>query len=192
MQRCAWVSPDDPLYVSYHDKEWGVPVHDDRKLFEFLILVAPGDPELRVTIAWDDPPGTPNVDPVLVNDLDLRVFDPEGTLHHPWTLDPANPSAPAVRTQRDGVNNIEQVLVQTPVPGAWRVQVVGFDVPQGPVQTFGAVVHGSPEAFPRTSHLTGAPSSALQPSAPLHGTSRITPLSHRSAVLPSLHEDCSG
>jgi DNA-3-methyladenine glycosylase I len=35
--RCAWCS-DDPLYVSYHDEEWGVPVHDDRRLFEFLIL----------------------------------------------------------------------------------------------------------------------------------------------------------
>jgi len=35
--RCAWAG-DDPLYVAYHDAEWGVPVHDDRKLFEFLIL----------------------------------------------------------------------------------------------------------------------------------------------------------
>ena len=35
--RCAWVS-DDPLYIAYHDEEWGIPVHDDRKLFEFLIL----------------------------------------------------------------------------------------------------------------------------------------------------------
>jgi DNA-3-methyladenine glycosylase I len=35
--RCAWAG-DDPLYVAYHDGEWGVPVHDDRKLFEFLIL----------------------------------------------------------------------------------------------------------------------------------------------------------
>ncbi len=35
--RCAWVS-DDPLYIAYHDEEWGVPVHDDRTLFEFLIL----------------------------------------------------------------------------------------------------------------------------------------------------------
>ena len=35
--RCAWVG-DDPLYVAYHDREWGVPVHDDRTLFEFLIL----------------------------------------------------------------------------------------------------------------------------------------------------------
>lgn len=35
--RCAWAG-DDPLYVAYHDEEWGVPVHDDRVLFEFLLL----------------------------------------------------------------------------------------------------------------------------------------------------------
>jgi DNA-3-methyladenine glycosylase I len=36
-KRCAW-SGTDPLYVAYHDEEWGVPVHDDRLLFEFLVL----------------------------------------------------------------------------------------------------------------------------------------------------------
>ena len=36
-KRCAW-SNNDKLYIKYHDKEWGVPVHNDRKLFEFLIL----------------------------------------------------------------------------------------------------------------------------------------------------------
>ena len=35
--RCAWAGTD-PLYVAYHDQEWGVPVHEDRVLFEFLIL----------------------------------------------------------------------------------------------------------------------------------------------------------
>lgn len=35
--RCAWAG-QDPLYLAYHDDEWGVPVHDDRTLFEFLIL----------------------------------------------------------------------------------------------------------------------------------------------------------
>lgn len=35
--RCAWVT-EDPLYIDYHDHEWGVPVYDDRLLFEFLIL----------------------------------------------------------------------------------------------------------------------------------------------------------
>ncbi len=36
--RCTWVNENDPLYVQYHDTEWGIPVHDDRKLFEMLIL----------------------------------------------------------------------------------------------------------------------------------------------------------
>ena len=37
VHRCGWVS-DDPLYIRYHDEEWGVPSHDDRHLFEMLIL----------------------------------------------------------------------------------------------------------------------------------------------------------
>ncbi|MEZ5317331.1 MAG: DNA-3-methyladenine glycosylase I [Vicinamibacterales bacterium] len=37
MPRCPWAGTD-PLYVRYHDEEWGVPVHDDRRLFEMLIL----------------------------------------------------------------------------------------------------------------------------------------------------------
>ncbi len=37
LRRCAWAG-SDPLYIDYHDNEWGRPVHDDRKLFEMLIL----------------------------------------------------------------------------------------------------------------------------------------------------------
>lgn len=37
VKRCQWVS-DDPIYIDYHDKEWGVPIYDDQLLFEFLIL----------------------------------------------------------------------------------------------------------------------------------------------------------
>ena len=36
-KRCAWAGTD-PLYVAYHDAEWGVPLHDDREIFEFLVL----------------------------------------------------------------------------------------------------------------------------------------------------------
>jgi len=36
-RRCEWAD-HDPLYIQYHDEEWGKPVHDDRKLFEFLVL----------------------------------------------------------------------------------------------------------------------------------------------------------
>lgn len=38
MKRCDWAPINDPLYLKYHDIEWGVPVYDDQKIFEFLIL----------------------------------------------------------------------------------------------------------------------------------------------------------
>ncbi|KAJ4953200.1 hypothetical protein NE237_030032 [Protea cynaroides] len=38
-KRCAWVTPNtDPCYIAFHDEEWGVPIHDDKKLFELLVL----------------------------------------------------------------------------------------------------------------------------------------------------------
>jgi DNA-3-methyladenine glycosylase I len=39
-KRCGWVGESNPLMLEYHDSEWGVPVHDDRKHFEFLVLEA--------------------------------------------------------------------------------------------------------------------------------------------------------
>ena len=38
MHRCAWVNLKNPLYIRYHDEEWGVPLHDDNALYELLIL----------------------------------------------------------------------------------------------------------------------------------------------------------
>jgi DNA-3-methyladenine glycosylase I len=46
MQRCAWAKND--LAIAYHDKEWGVPLHDDRALFEFLILEG-----AQAGLSWD-------------------------------------------------------------------------------------------------------------------------------------------
>jgi DNA-3-methyladenine glycosylase I len=37
-RRCEWAAPGDPLYLEYHDREWGTPSHDDRHLFELLTL----------------------------------------------------------------------------------------------------------------------------------------------------------
>ncbi|HFI0245445.1 TPA: DNA-3-methyladenine glycosylase I [Streptococcus suis] len=38
MSRCAWVTPNNPLYIAYHDEEWGKPLHDEQALFELLCL----------------------------------------------------------------------------------------------------------------------------------------------------------
>ena len=37
-RRCSWANPKNPVYLKYHDEEWGVPLHSDRELFELLIL----------------------------------------------------------------------------------------------------------------------------------------------------------
>jgi DNA-3-methyladenine glycosylase I len=46
IKRCAWPT-DDALMIAYHDEEWGVPVHDDRKLFEFMVLDA-----MQAGLSW--------------------------------------------------------------------------------------------------------------------------------------------
>ncbi len=40
LKRCGWADTGDPLMLEYHDREWGVPVHDDIRHFEFLLLEA--------------------------------------------------------------------------------------------------------------------------------------------------------
>ncbi|MEO5927351.1 MAG: DNA-3-methyladenine glycosylase I [Patescibacteria group bacterium] len=40
LKRCHWPGANDKLYITYHDTEWGVPVHDDQKIYEFLVLEA--------------------------------------------------------------------------------------------------------------------------------------------------------
>lgn len=98
-----------------------------------FVVVGPTDNVLKITLAWDDPPGTPNVSPALINDLDLVVFDPSNNQRFPWTLSGlAAPAAPATQTQKNAVDNIEQVYVASPPPGVYRVEVRGFNVPTGP------------------------------------------------------------
>jgi hypothetical protein len=98
----------------------------------YQALVTAADAELKITLVWDDFPGTPNVNPALVNDLDLVVVSPTGVRAYPWTLDPSNPSARATRDKINTIDNMEQVLVEAPEPGLWTIQVQGSSVPQGP------------------------------------------------------------
>ena len=48
MVRCHWVNPNNEAYVAYHDNEWGVPCHDDRALFELLVLEC-----FQVGLSWE-------------------------------------------------------------------------------------------------------------------------------------------
>lgn len=94
-------------------------------------LTCTGSGPLKATIVWTDPPptalpggGLNDRTRVLVNDLDLVIIGPPGaTTYHPWTLDPDNPSAPAVQTVRNNVDNVEQVRIDSPAAGIYTVRV---------------------------------------------------------------------
>ena len=48
LPRCSWANPANPLYLKYHDEEWGVPLHDDQKWFEMLTLEG-----AQAGLSWD-------------------------------------------------------------------------------------------------------------------------------------------
>ena len=101
-----------------------------------MLIFAQQAGTIQATIAWDDVPATPLVIPSLVNDIDLKVIGPNGTTYYPWTIDPSNPGDPAVRTQADHLNNIEQVRIDAGEPGVYRIIMTGYNIAEGP-QKFG-------------------------------------------------------
>ena len=98
----------------------------------YVFNLPAGSTEVKLTLVWDDPAGQPNAAIALVNDLDLVVYDPNNSRKYPWTLNPGNPAAPAIRTAEDHLNVVEQVYVDAAVvAGGWRVSVGGRNVPTG-------------------------------------------------------------
>lgn len=97
-----------------------------------LFFEADGSGDVIATMAWTDPPGTPPEpainprDLMLVNDLDMRIFAPDGTEHFPWLLDPERPAADPVRADnfRD---NVEKILIEDPQPGTYRLLITHKD-----------------------------------------------------------------
>jgi uncharacterized repeat protein (TIGR01451 family) len=116
---------------------------------EHKASVVAGQAELRVTIAWDDLPGTPNSDdaaPTLVNDLDLLLVGPNGEVRRPLVMPAAaqfdcdtgtdgvqtgtctpgadpGPFNTVAAPGTDRLNNVEQVVVANPAPGLWKARV---------------------------------------------------------------------
>lgn len=94
------------------------------------ISVAPNTAELKIMLTWIDPEANVGAAVALVNDLNLQVIAPDGTIFNPWVLNPANPSAIATR-QIDKLNNIEQVTIDNPIAGTYTINVVGATIAQG-------------------------------------------------------------
>ena len=79
---------------------------------------------LKVTVAWTDPAAPAGATVALINDLDLELVDPQGTVHYPFSLaGKADPAAPATATDPNSVDNIEQVAVDNPAAGTWQVRI---------------------------------------------------------------------
>lgn len=97
----------------------------------FGLDLPPDSRLLKVMLAWDDPPATPNAAKALVNDLDLKIVDPGGAAILPWAPNPFpsadSVTAPAVR-RRDTLNNVEQVALDAPLPGHYEIRVTGSKV----------------------------------------------------------------
>ena len=130
--------------------------------------VQAGEP-LKVTLVWTDPAGTArtglaNLDNparALVNDLDLTVTGPGGTTHLPWTLNPANPAADAVRTQANHVDNVEQVLIDAPATGTYTIRVSHSGALQdGLAQDYSLLISAAAEEEPDRFEYNDTPATA--------------------------------
>jgi Subtilase family/Secretion system C-terminal sorting domain/CarboxypepD_reg-like domain len=105
-------------------------INDDDNI-TFDLMVPPGQADLKVTLAWSDPPATPLSEVTLINDLDLMLISPSGTEYLPLTLNPNEPDLPAIE-QQNHRDVVEQVVVIDPEEGEWSIVVDGGNVPEGP------------------------------------------------------------
>ncbi len=125
-------------------------------------ITASGKEPLKITIVWTDPPGTPVApaldppDPMLVNDLDLRVED-GSNVYYPWSLDRNNPSAPATRSGKNSVDNVEQVVIDNPVAGAtYTIIVTHAGTLTNGSQAFSLIISGMDEFSSAPQNCSGA------------------------------------
>jgi len=116
-----------------------------------VVNVPEGMPELRVTICWTDPAGTPVApslnprDPMLVNDLDLRVMDENSNVYFPYKLDPDNPSAAATNDSENDVDNVEIVVIPDPAPGDYTIYIDHDGTLSGSQQAYSLIISGIDE-----------------------------------------------
>jgi hypothetical protein len=128
--RQGWGMPDLGRLWDIRDKLFVVDQDiaiDDSQAVEYQLRVAEKQPELRVTLAYTDPPAATTAAKALVNDLDLIVIAPNGTKYlGNVALLKGNESAS--QGDPDRVNNVENVFLSNPQPGVWRIAVVAHRV----------------------------------------------------------------
>ena len=113
--------------------------------------------KVTATIVWTDPPGSPvspQLDPselMLVNDLDIRIFDAGGTEVLPWTLNPGNPSGAAVKG--DNIrDNVEKIEFDLPEPRLYTLRVSHKGQLQNNRQDYSLILTFTPSNDPKTAY----------------------------------------
>lgn len=91
-----------------------------------------GNYQIKIMLYWADQPGAAFAPTALVNNLDLTVTSPDGTVHHPLILDPSPAGVNNNAIEGiDSINNIEQVVINAPVAGNYTILVNGKSIPLG-------------------------------------------------------------
>ncbi|MBU0637333.1 MAG: S8 family serine peptidase, partial [Planctomycetes bacterium] len=152
--------------------------------FELYTTTDGSSSELRATICWTDPPGTPpgNLlnppDLMLVNDLDLRIEKASpSTTYYPWVLNPGSPGS-AASTGDNYRDNVEQVVVYSPGTNSYTIQVTPDGSLSGGSQNFSLIITGASSIstsqgdYTLTVNVTGQGSVTLDPpgGSYAHGT----------------------
>jgi len=119
---------------------------DEGGTFEMLIT-SDGTEDIKVTICWTDVPGQPvspqldPLNPMLVNDLDLKVTFDESTFF-PWKLNRNSPTAGATNSTENNVDNVEVIYIENPAAGEYFVTVDHDGTLTGGNQAFSIIVSG--------------------------------------------------
>lgn len=136
---------DDPLYFTgetrrlvVHDV-WNVSGLSTGQADSRYVTVPSAAAPLKITVVWTDPPAALLAAHTPVNNLDLRVTDPDGLIYLGNVFSGLES---ATGGSADSLNNVEQVHRLAPTAGIWQVEVIGTAVNQGP-QGYALVVTGS-------------------------------------------------
>jgi hypothetical protein len=115
----------------------------------YFQVASDGSGPLKITIAWTDPYGY-----TLINDLDLRITGPDGTVYYPYILNPTyGYRADAATTGDNSLDNVEQVVVTNTVAGLYTVKVAHKDTLANGGQAFSMILSASTNPDP-TLHLS--------------------------------------
>ena len=148
--------PESPVKLIYYDETNGLNTNGTKT---YTVNVSDTSVPLHVTLAWTDYPASTSSSKQLVNDLDLTVTSPNGTVYYPNHL-----------TSADRTNNVETVDIANPSSGTYTVTVKGYNVPYGP-QPFAVVMHGG---FGAAEDDTTAPTISNVSANPSYNSCEIT------------------